>query len=159
MVCPVSQNARLHLVQRECTGSTPLSTARVGTIVIGVCFPSPHTAISTLTVQSGVQYGQGLLGPIIIDGPATENYDEDLGFFTLTDWYNITAFYASSYGTSSALYWPDQRHECQPERFKQRRVLQGNRPSWQEVQSPNHQHVRGQCFHGLARWTPFHCDH
>lgn len=34
----------------------------------------------------------GILGPIIIDGPATDNYDEDLGPFMLTDWYNETAF-------------------------------------------------------------------
>ncbi|KAH8727668.1 laccase-1 precursor [Phaeosphaeriaceae sp. PMI808] len=38
------------------------------------------------------QYGDGVLGTIIIDGPATENYDEDLGTLPLTDWYYPTAF-------------------------------------------------------------------
>ncbi|KAG9675976.1 laccase-like multicopper oxidase, partial [Aureobasidium melanogenum] len=40
-----------------------------------------------------VQYGVGVLGPIVIDGPATDNYDEDLGPFPLTDWYDETAFF------------------------------------------------------------------
>lgn len=46
-----------------------------------------------LTNITGVQYGVGVLGPIVIDGPATWNYDEDLGPFALTDWYDETAFY------------------------------------------------------------------
>lgn len=33
------------------------------------------------------QYGQGVVGAIVIDGPATANYDEDLGVLPLTDWY------------------------------------------------------------------------
>ncbi|KAI4726487.1 hypothetical protein E4T49_05757 [Aureobasidium sp. EXF-10728] len=40
-----------------------------------------------------VQYGVGTLGTIVIDGPATDNYDEDLGPFALTDWYDETAFF------------------------------------------------------------------
>ncbi|KAI7052522.1 hypothetical protein KC366_g98 [Hortaea werneckii] len=38
------------------------------------------------------QYGDGVVGPIVIDGPATSNYDEDLGPMALTDWYYDTAF-------------------------------------------------------------------
>ncbi|KAF2264478.1 hypothetical protein CC78DRAFT_580261 [Lojkania enalia] len=38
------------------------------------------------------QYGEGVLGTIIIDGPATANYDEDLGTVPLTDWYYQPAF-------------------------------------------------------------------
>ncbi|KAI7351268.1 laccase-like multicopper oxidase [Hortaea werneckii] len=38
------------------------------------------------------QYGDGVVGPIVIDGPATSNYDEDLGPMSLTDWYYDTAF-------------------------------------------------------------------
>ncbi|KAL5116583.1 laccase, multicopper oxidase, benzenediol:oxygen oxidorectuctase [Pleosporales sp. CAS-2024a] len=38
------------------------------------------------------QYGDGVLGPLIIDGPATANYDEDLGALPLTDWYYTPAF-------------------------------------------------------------------
>jgi FtsP/CotA-like multicopper oxidase with cupredoxin domain len=33
------------------------------------------------------QYGQGVVGAIVIDGPSTANYDEDLGVLPLTDWY------------------------------------------------------------------------
>jgi FtsP/CotA-like multicopper oxidase with cupredoxin domain len=33
------------------------------------------------------QYGQGVVGPIIFDGPSTANYDEDLGVLPLSDWY------------------------------------------------------------------------
>ncbi|KAF2018573.1 multicopper oxidase [Aaosphaeria arxii CBS 175.79] len=38
------------------------------------------------------QYGEGVLGTIIIDGPATANYDEDLGVLPLTDYYYKPAF-------------------------------------------------------------------
>jgi hypothetical protein len=41
----------------------------------------------------GVQYGVGTLGTLVIDGPATDNYDEDLGPFAVTDWYTETAFF------------------------------------------------------------------
>jgi len=40
------------------------------------------------------QYGDGVLGSIIINGPATANYDIDLGTYVLQDWYYITAFQA-----------------------------------------------------------------
>lgn len=33
------------------------------------------------------QYGDGVLGPIVINGPATANYDTDLGALPITDWY------------------------------------------------------------------------
>ncbi|KAF2667907.1 hypothetical protein BT63DRAFT_359825, partial [Microthyrium microscopicum] len=39
-----------------------------------------------------VQYSQGILGPIIIDGPTTQNYDQDLGALPLTDWYYDDTF-------------------------------------------------------------------
>ncbi|CZT41233.1 probable Laccase-2 [Rhynchosporium secalis] len=35
------------------------------------------------------QYGDGLQGPMIINGPATANYDEDLGMLHLIDWSHI----------------------------------------------------------------------
>jgi FtsP/CotA-like multicopper oxidase with cupredoxin domain len=38
------------------------------------------------------QYGEGVVGTLIIDGPATANYDEDLGTLPLTDWYYQPAF-------------------------------------------------------------------
>ena len=36
------------------------------------------------------QYGQGVVGAIVIDGPATADYDEDLGVLPLTDWFYKT---------------------------------------------------------------------
>ncbi|KAJ4362767.1 laccase, multicopper oxidase, benzenediol:oxygen oxidorectuctase [Ascochyta clinopodiicola] len=39
-----------------------------------------------------VQYGDGALGTMIIDGPATANYDEDLGVLPITDYYYTPAF-------------------------------------------------------------------
>lgn len=38
------------------------------------------------------QYGDGVLGTMIIDGPATANYDEDLGVLPITDYYYVPAF-------------------------------------------------------------------
>lgn len=38
------------------------------------------------------QYGDGVLGTMIIDGPATANYDEDLGVLPITDYYYTPAF-------------------------------------------------------------------
>lgn len=38
------------------------------------------------------QYGDGVVGTIIFDGPASANYDEDLGVYPLTDWYYKTAW-------------------------------------------------------------------
>jgi len=39
-----------------------------------------------------VQYGDGLTGPIIIHGPATGDYDLDLGVLPFTDWFHATTF-------------------------------------------------------------------
>jgi FtsP/CotA-like multicopper oxidase with cupredoxin domain len=33
------------------------------------------------------QYGDGVVGTIIFEGPATSNYDVDLGVMPITDWY------------------------------------------------------------------------
>lgn len=38
------------------------------------------------------QYGDGIVGPIVFDGPASANYDIDLGPYMLNDWYYQTAF-------------------------------------------------------------------
>lgn len=40
------------------------------------------------------QYGDGVIGSIVINGPASANYDIDAGVHSLTDWYYITAFQA-----------------------------------------------------------------
>jgi len=39
-----------------------------------------------------LQYGDGLLGPLIINGPSSANYDEDLGTVLLSDWGHATVF-------------------------------------------------------------------
>ncbi|KAL6703270.1 laccase, multicopper oxidase, benzenediol:oxygen oxidorectuctase [Coniothyrium glycines] len=39
-----------------------------------------------------IQYGDGVVGPLIIEGPATANYDVDLGTLPLTDWYYTPVF-------------------------------------------------------------------
>lgn len=53
----------------------------------------PGTDILTYCLQSHFtqQYGDGLLGPLIINGPATADYDEDLGMLFLSDWSHIPA--------------------------------------------------------------------
>lgn len=38
------------------------------------------------------QYGDGAVGALIINGPASANYDIDLGAYQVTDWYYKTAF-------------------------------------------------------------------
>ncbi|CZT19399.1 related to laccase precursor [Ramularia collo-cygni] len=42
------------------------------------------------------QYGDGVVGPIVIYGPATENYDIDLGPLPITDWYYPTVMRTAS---------------------------------------------------------------
>lgn len=48
------------------------------------------------------QYGDGVLGTIIIDGPATANYDEDLGVLPITDYYYTPAFTLNEIAQHSA---------------------------------------------------------
>ena len=52
------------------------------------------------------QYGEGVLGPIVINGPTSMNYDVDLGTVMITDDYPLTAFQeaylASRFGPPSA---------------------------------------------------------
>ncbi|KAH7080805.1 laccase precursor [Paraphoma chrysanthemicola] len=42
------------------------------------------------------QYGDGVVGTVQINGPATANYDIDLGVMPMTDWYYITAYQAAA---------------------------------------------------------------
>ncbi|KAF2996178.1 hypothetical protein G7054_g1114 [Neopestalotiopsis clavispora] len=39
-----------------------------------------------------LQYAEGLFGPMIINGPASSDYDEDLGVLFLSDWSHTNAF-------------------------------------------------------------------
>ncbi|KAI1625341.1 multicopper oxidase-domain-containing protein [Exophiala viscosa] len=41
--------------------------------------------------HSVAQYGDGIRGPIVIHGPATANYDIDMGPITIDDTFNVTA--------------------------------------------------------------------
>lgn len=34
-----------------------------------------------------VQYGNGIVGPMVIHGPSTQEYDIDLGVLPITDWF------------------------------------------------------------------------
>ena len=38
------------------------------------------------------QYGAGIVGPVLIHGPASANYDIDLGTIMINDWYPLTVF-------------------------------------------------------------------
>ncbi|KAM0715961.1 hypothetical protein Q7P37_008475 [Cladosporium fusiforme] len=38
------------------------------------------------------QYGDGVVGALVVHGPASSNYDHDLGPITFTDWFHETAF-------------------------------------------------------------------
>ena len=42
------------------------------------------------------QYGDGVWGPIVVHGPATANYDTDLGAMPITDWYYGGVMYRAS---------------------------------------------------------------
>lgn len=46
-------------------------------------------------MSDGTRGSQHQLTRISINGPATANYDVDLGTYALTDWYHITAFQAA----------------------------------------------------------------
>lgn len=39
-----------------------------------------------------LQYGDGVLGPIVINGPSSANYDVDLGPILVTDYYPLSTF-------------------------------------------------------------------
>jgi FtsP/CotA-like multicopper oxidase with cupredoxin domain len=43
-----------------------------------------------------VQYGGGVLGPIIVNGPTTANWDIDVGALPLTDWFYEDIFTAET---------------------------------------------------------------
>ncbi|KAF2873996.1 multicopper oxidase-domain-containing protein [Massariosphaeria phaeospora] len=39
-----------------------------------------------------IQYGEGIVGGLIINGPSTKNYDIDLGILPFTDWFHAPLF-------------------------------------------------------------------
>jgi FtsP/CotA-like multicopper oxidase with cupredoxin domain len=52
------------------------------------------------------QYTDGVVGSIVIDGPASSNYDIDLGPFVISDWYHTPAFTIAPLLKSGALRGP-----------------------------------------------------
>jgi FtsP/CotA-like multicopper oxidase with cupredoxin domain len=54
-----------------------------------------------------LQYSEGLFGPLIFNGPATADYDEDLGALFLQDWSHVPTFSAwhnkEKYGITQSL--------------------------------------------------------
>ena len=47
------------------------------------------------------QYGDGVVGPIVFDGPASANYDLDLGPYMITEWYYLTAWQVNALSTAA----------------------------------------------------------
>jgi FtsP/CotA-like multicopper oxidase with cupredoxin domain len=70
-----------------------LQVARAVNLVV-TCLTLESSADYSTIYSShwSAQYGDGVVGPLIIEGPATSNYDEDLGALPLTDWYYTPAF-------------------------------------------------------------------
>jgi FtsP/CotA-like multicopper oxidase with cupredoxin domain len=94
MVPPEFPNAQFLQVVLEPTLSVRLSTAPVGIIVVSHSHPS--RACTKFHTDYSVQYGGGILGPIIINGPSTANWDIDVGALPLTDWYHTPIFTAET---------------------------------------------------------------
>lgn len=67
-----------------------------------------HAKVTCIRYHShfSLQLGDGLLGPIVIHGPATANYDVDLGPFMIQDWGHVSAFTIWSDETRA-----DQQHK------------------------------------------------
>lgn len=68
--------------------------------ILGPIAPGQSTTYTFLATQFGSswyhshhssQYGDGVFGPIVIDGPTSANWDIDLGPLTVSDWYQQTA--------------------------------------------------------------------
>ncbi|KAJ4373225.1 laccase, multicopper oxidase, benzenediol:oxygen oxidorectuctase [Neocucurbitaria cava] len=54
--------------------------------------PGDTTVYRFKATQYGTTYGDGLVGTMIINGPATANYDIDLGVLPFTDWFYSPIF-------------------------------------------------------------------
>lgn len=50
-----------------------------------------------------VQYAEGIVGGIIINGPSTSNYDIDLGVLPFTDWFHAPMYVSNGMFTPPAL--------------------------------------------------------
>lgn len=45
---------------------------------------------------NAAQYGAGVAGPIVFEGPASANYDVDLGVYPVNEWYYGTVWQQSA---------------------------------------------------------------
>lgn len=88
-VLMASLNVQSHLDRRRSTHSLLSSTELHGKKFsqLQVIFTEPSRYHS----HFGVQYGNGVTGSIVINGPASANYDIDLGAYPVTDWYHGAA--------------------------------------------------------------------
>lgn len=88
-----SRNVQLSLEAPEDTNLLQHITEPAGTILISLVRTSLSQPCKVLTVFTG-QYGDGVVGTLKINGPASMNYDEDLGTFPITDWYTDNMYHA-----------------------------------------------------------------
>ena len=66
----------------------PLAPGEMKTYTVHVT----HFGSSWNHAHFSSQYGDGPVGPIMFDGPASAKYDVYLGPYTLSDWYYVTPF-------------------------------------------------------------------
>ena len=55
-------------------------------------FRCTQFGVSWYHSHHSAQYGDGIIGSIVINGPASDNYDIDLGPYVISDWYYQTVF-------------------------------------------------------------------
>jgi len=58
-----------------------------------------------------IQYGDGVLGPVVVHGLKTANYDVDIGPMLLTDYYHESVFELAYASLSQATRHPAHRSE------------------------------------------------
>lgn len=91
-------------------------------------FQATQYGTSWYHAHFSVQYGDGVMGPIVINGPASANYDIDLGTVMVSDIYSQTAFQADYYahrnGPPTASNYLMNGQNVKPDGSA------GTRPSW-----------------------------
>lgn len=79
------QNVLLSLTQQEDMNGLLVSTVPRG--IIPITLGNTGMFIASHTFSCLMRISDGVLGTILIHGPATVNYDEDLGTFPISDLY------------------------------------------------------------------------
>jgi FtsP/CotA-like multicopper oxidase with cupredoxin domain len=85
-------NAQSLLVTQKSTSSKRPNTAHHGNIP-NTNPPLHHLMLYRYHSHFSAQYGDGVFGPIVIKGPTSANYDEDLGAITVNEWYAPSKLY------------------------------------------------------------------